>query len=221
MTITGKTLAENVKSAPLIDFAHGAQSIIRPLSNPLKSSGHIRILKGNLAPGGAVAKVSGREGTKFTGKALVFNKEHELNTALERAAIPRDHNYVIVVRYEGPKGGPGMPEQLKASGAIIGANLTNIALVTDGRYSGASHGFIVGHIVPEAAVGGPIALVQDNDTITIDAETNQITVDVSDEELAERKRSWQPPIRPVTRGTLAKYAHCVGDASSGCVTDLF
>lgn len=221
MTVNGKELAENVKSAPIIDFTSGRQSIVRPLSNPLKSSGYIQILKGNLAPGGAVAKISGREATKFTGRALIFNKEHELNTALEQATIPRDYNYVIFVRYEGPKGGPGMPEQLKASGAIIGANLTNIALITDGRYSGASHGFIVGHIVPEAAAGGPIALIQDNDIITIDADTNQITVHISDEELKERRKNWRPPKPSVTRGTLAKYAHCVGDASSGCVTDLF
>ncbi|QDS69013.1 hypothetical protein FKW77_009525 [Venturia effusa] len=220
MTITGKTLAENVKSAPLLDFS-GSQDIMRPLTAPIKPSGHIRVLKGNLAPGGAIAKISGQEGLRFTGKALVFEKEHELNTAVEKGDIPRDQNYVIIVRYEGPKGGPGMPEQLKASGAIIGAKLTNIALITDGRYSGASHGFIVGHIVPEAAVGGPIALIRHHDVITIDAETNQINVDVSEGEFAERRKLWKAPEPMVTRGVLAKYAHNVGDASHGCLTDRF
>lgn len=171
MTITGKTLAENVKSAPLLDFS-GSQDIMRPLHALLKPFGHIRVLKGNLAPSGAIAKISGQEGLQFTGKALVFEKEHELNTAVERGDIVRDQSYFIIVRYEGPKGGHGMPEQLKASGAIIGAKLTNIALFTDGRYSGASHGFIVGHIVPEAAVGGPILLVRHHYVITIDSETN-------------------------------------------------
>lgn len=140
---------------------------------------------------------------------------------LERGEIPHDENLVLIVRYEGPKGGPGMPEQLKASGAIKGAELSNIALVTDGRYSGASHGFIVGHVCPEAAVGGLIALVNDGDIITIDAVHNTINFDVSDEELAERRASWKPPKSPVSRGTLAKYAALVGDASHGAVTDLF
>jgi dihydroxy-acid dehydratase len=151
----------------------------------------------------------------------VFNKEHELDAALNAGLIPRGPNIVIVVRYEGPKGGPGMPEQLKASAAIFGAKLTNVALITDGRYSGASHGFIVGHMCPEAAVGGPIAVVQNGDMITIDAEKNRIDMDVSDEEIANRLSEWKQPSMPVTRGVLAKYARLVGDASHGAMTDLF
>lgn len=217
-TVTGKTLAQNVESFPSLSQD---QTIIRPLSNPIKSTGHLQILRGNLAPGGAVAKITGKEGTKFTGKARVFNKEHELNTALAKGEIPRGENLVLIVRYEGPKGGPGMPEQLRASAALMGAKLTNVALITDGRYSGASHGFIVGHVVPEAVVGGPIAVVRDGDTITINAETNELSMDVSDEEIQERLRNWQPPKPHVTRGVLAKYARLVGDASHGAMTDLF
>lgn len=217
-TITGKTLAQNIESYPSLTQD---QTIIRPLENPIKSTGHLQILRGNLAPGGAVAKITGKEGTAFTGKARVFNKEHELNTALTKGDIPRGENLVLIVRYEGPKGGPGMPEQLKASAALMGAKLTNVALITDGRYSGASHGFIVGHIVPEAAVGGPIAVVQDGDIVTINAETNELSMNVSEQEVAERMRSWQPPKPQVTRGVLAKYARLVGDASHGAMTDLF
>ncbi|KKY25285.1 putative dihydroxy-acid dehydratase [Phaeomoniella chlamydospora] len=217
-TVTGKTLGENVASFPSLPQD---QAIIRPLDNPIKSSGHIQILKGNLAPGGAVAKITGKEGLKFVGKARCFDKEWQLNKALQEGEIPAHEPLVLIVRYEGPKGGPGMPEQLRASGAIMGAKLTNLALITDGRYSGASHGFIVGHIVPEAAVGGPIAIVKDGDTVTISAETNELSMDVSDEEIAERLKAWKPPKKPVTRGTLAKYAHLVGDASHGAVTDLF
>ncbi|KAK3186035.1 hypothetical protein K4F52_005259 [Lecanicillium sp. MT-2017a] len=217
MTVTGKTLAENVADWPALD---PGQKIIRPLDNPIKDSGHIRILRGNFAPGGAVAKITGKEGLSFTGKARVYDCERDLNDALNRGEIKREHgNLVVVVRYEGPKGGPGMPEQLKASAAIMGAGLTNVALVTDGRYSGASHGFIVGHVVPEAAVGGPIALVRDGDEMTIDAETNRIDVHLSDEEMASRKSAWVPKAPRVKRGTLAKYAKLVGDASHGAVTD--
>jgi dihydroxy-acid dehydratase len=217
LTVTGKTLAENVADWPSLE---PGQQIIRPLEDPIKASGHIRILKGNFAPGGAVAKITGKEGLSFTGKARVFNKEHELNTALTKGQIHRDDgNLVLIVRYEGPKGGPGMPEQLRASAIIMGAGLSNVALVTDGRYSGASHGFIVGHVVPEAAVGGPIALVQDGDEVTIDAITNRIDVAVSDEELEERRKKWTPPEPKVKRGVLAKYARLVGDASHGAVTD--
>ena len=157
----------------------------------------------------------------FTGKARVFDKEIQLDEALIKGQIPRGEKLVLVVRYEGPKGGPGMPEQLKASAALMGAKLTNVALITDGRYSGASHGFIVGHICPEAAVGGPIALVQHDDIITIDAETNTLTMDVSDEEIQKRRDAWKPPKPPVNRGVLAKYAKLVGDASTGAVTDQF
>ncbi|EDN08067.1 dihydroxy-acid dehydratase [Histoplasma mississippiense (nom. inval.)] len=218
LTVTGKTLAENIQSFPSLPQDQG---IIHPLANPIKSTGHIQILKGNLAPGGAVAKITGKEGTKFRGKARVFNKEHELDTALNQGLIPRGENLVLIVRYEGPKGGPGMPEQLRASAALMGAKLTNVALITDGRYSGASHGFIVGHIVPEAAVGGPIAVVQDGDLITIDAETNELSMAVSDEDIAERMKNWEAPKPHVTRGTLAKYMRLVGDASHGAMTDMF
>ncbi|RLL96657.1 hypothetical protein CFD26_100581 [Aspergillus turcosus] len=217
-TITGKTLAENVASFPSLPQD---QAIIRPLDNPIKATGHLQILRGNLAPGGAVAKITGKEGTKFTGKARVFDKESQLNDALNQGKIPRGENLVLIVRYEGPKGGPGMPEQLKASAALMGAKLNNVALITDGRYSGASHGFIVGHIVPEAAAGGPIAIVRDDDVITIDAETNTINMDVSDEEIQQRLKEWKPPAPHVTRGVLAKYARLVGDASHGAMTDLF
>jgi dihydroxy-acid dehydratase len=217
-TVTGKTLAENVESFPSLPQD---QTLIRPLDNPIKSTGHIQILRGNLAPGGAVAKITGKEGLSFTGKALVFDKEKQLNDALDEGRIPRGDNLVLIVRYEGPKGGPGMPEQLKASAALMGAKLNNVALITDGRYSGASHGFIVGHITPEAAVGGPIGLVRDGDVITINAETNELSMDVSDEELSERRRHWTPPEPQITRGVLAKYARLVGDASHGAMTDLF
>lgn len=217
-TVTGKTLAENVASFPSLP---ADQVIIRPLNNPIKSSGHIQILRGNLAPGGAVAKITGKEGLRFVGKAMVFDKERYLNEALDKGNVPRGENIVIVVRYEGPKGGPGMPEQLKASAAIMGAKLKNIALITDGRYSGASHGFIVGHIVPEAAAGGPIAVVQNGDVITIDAETNSISMDVSEEDVQRRLSGWSPPKATITRGTLAKYSRLVCDASRGAITDLF
>ncbi|EGP90869.1 uncharacterized protein MYCGRDRAFT_64976 [Zymoseptoria tritici IPO323] len=218
ITITGKTLAQNVESWPSLKQG---QEIIRSLDDPIKPTGHLEILYGNLAPNGAVAKITGKEGMVFTGKARVFNKEHELDDALNSGSIPRDENLVLVVRYEGPKGGPGMPEQLKASAAIMGAGLTNISLITDGRYSGASHGFIVGHISPEAAVGGPIAVVEDGDVITIDAERNVIEMDVTPEELEGRLKGWKAPRMPVTRGVLAKYARLVGDASTGAMTDLF
>ncbi|EYE94366.1 putative mitochondrial dihydroxy acid dehydratase [Aspergillus ruber CBS 135680] len=217
-TVTGKTLAQNVESHPSLPQD---QAIIRPLDNPIKTTGHLQILRGNLAPGGAVAKITGKEGIRFTGKARVFDKEYQLNDALNQGKIPRGENLVIIVRYEGPKGGPGMPEQLKASAALMGAKLTNVALLTDGRYSGASHGFIVGHIVPEAAVGGPIAVVRDGDVVTIDAESHQLTMDVSEEEIQQRLGEWKPPVPHVTRGVLAKYARLVGDASHGAMTDLF
>lgn len=218
-TVTGKTLGENVASWPSLPVG---QDLIRPLDNPIKSTGHIRIMRGNLAPGGAVAKITGKEGLKFVGEARVFDKEAELSAALAKGEITREKNLVLVVRYEGPKGGPGMPEQLKASAALMGAKLNNVALITDGRYSGASHGFIVGHIVPEAALGGPIAVVKNGDMISIDAVSNQIQmVNVSDEEIKERLASWKPPKPLVTRGTLAKYAHLVRDASGGAMTDIF
>ncbi|KAK4186686.1 mitochondrial putative dihydroxy-acid dehydratase [Podospora australis] len=228
MTVTGNTLAENVKDWPSLE---PGQTIIRPLENPIKDSGHLRVLHGNFAPGGAVAKITGKEGLSFTGRARVFNKEKELSAALARNDIKvTDGNLVIIVRYEGPKGGPGMPEQLKSSAAIMGAGLTNLALVTDGRYSGASHGFIVGHVVPEAAVGGPIGLVEDGDVITIDAVANRIDIveipGVANTpegvalEMERRRKMWTPPKMKPMRGVLAKYARLVGDASHGAVTDL-
>ncbi|OBT50172.1 dihydroxy-acid dehydratase [Pseudogymnoascus sp. 24MN13] len=217
-TGTGKTLAENLVSFPSLPQD---QVIIRPLDSPIKSSGHLQILRGNIAPGGAVAKITGKEGLEFTGAARVFDKEHQLDAALNAGAIPRGDNIVIIVRYEGPKGGPGMPEQLKASAAIMGAGLTNVALVTDGRYSGASHGFIVGHVVPEAAVGGPIAVVQDGDMVTISAKTNTLSMDVPEEEIARRLKAWKAPKSKVNRGVLGKYQRLVGDASHGAMTDLF
>ncbi|KAL8629230.1 hypothetical protein Q9189_005081 [Teloschistes chrysophthalmus] len=221
-TVTGKTLSQNVEPHPSLT---PDQPIIRPLADPIKQTGHIRILRGNLAPGGAVAKITGKEGTRFSGRALVFDKENALDAALTAGRIPshRDNreNLVLIVRYEGPKGGPGMPEQLKASAALMGAGFRNVALVTDGRYSGASHGFIVGHVVPEAAVGGPIAAVRDGDLVTIDAERNLLEFGVSEEEVRGRMEGWKAPGRLVTRGVLAKYARLVGDASRGALTDAF
>uniref|UniRef100_A0A0B7K2J0 dihydroxy-acid dehydratase n=1 Tax=Bionectria ochroleuca TaxID=29856 RepID=A0A0B7K2J0_BIOOC len=179
----------------------------------------------DLAPSGKyymedLYNITGKEGTSFTGKARTFNKEHELDIALSKGDIKAsDGNLVLIVRYEGPKGGPGMPEQLRASAAIMGAGLSNVALVTDGRYSGASHGFIVGHVVPEAAVGGPIALVRDGDEVTIDAVTNRIDVAISEEEFAKRRAEWKSPEPHVRRGALGKYARLVGDASHGAITD--
>ncbi|PQE18937.1 dihydroxy-acid dehydratase protein [Rutstroemia sp. NJR-2017a BVV2] len=210
-TVTGKTLRENIESWPSLPQD---QVIIRPLDNPIKETGHLQILRGNLAPGGAVAKITGKEGLVFTGKAMVFDKEHELDAALNKGQIPHGDNLVLIVRYEGPKGGPGMPEQLKASAAIMGAGLKNVALVTDGRYSGAS-------VVPEAAVGGPIGLVKNGDVVTISAENNTLSMDVSPEEIEQRRQAWKPPKSVVNRGVLAKYSRLVGDASHGAMTDLF
>lgn len=217
MTITGRVLKENVADWPALPVD---QQIIRPLTSPKKPTGHFRVLKGNLAPVGAVAKISGKEGLQFTGKARIFNKEHEPDSALSNGQIPYDEKLVLIVRYEGPCGGPGMPEQLRASAALMGAGLTNAALMTDGRYSGASHGFIVDHVVPEAAMGGPIALVKDGDVITIDAINNSIDVGLDQAELERRRRLWKRPHPAITRGVLAKYARLVGDASHGAVTDL-
>ena len=217
MSVTGKTIAQNLESHPSLPQGN---EIIRDLSDPIKPTGHIEILRGNIAPAGAVAKITGKEGTKFTGRARVFDKEAQLDRALNQGQIPRGENLVLVVRYEGPKGGPGMPEQLKASAAIMGAKLTNVAIVTDGRYSGASHGFIVGHVSPEAFVGGPIALVKDGDVVTIDAEGNTLDVEgVEPHEWERRRGEWKRPRLNVTRGVLAKYVRLVGDASEGAVTD--
>jgi dihydroxy-acid dehydratase len=217
MTVTGKTLKQNLENAP--DFP-ADQDIIRPLSNPIKKTGHIQILRGNLAPGGCVGKITGKEGLKFTGKAKVYNAEDEFIQALEKGDIKKGEKTVVVIRYEGPKGGPGMPEMLKPSSAIMGAGLgQDVALLTDGRFSGGSHGFLIGHIVPEAQEGGPIGLVRDGDEITIDAESRELNFSVSEEELARRRKEWTAPPLKYNKGTLYKYAKLVKDASSGCVTD--
>jgi dihydroxy-acid dehydratase len=196
------------------------QPIIRPLSNPLKETGHLQILRGSLAPGGSVGKITGKEGLRFQGTARVYNAEDEFISALERGDIKKGEKTVVVIRYEGPKGGPGMPEMLKPSSAIMGAGLgKDVALLTDGRFSGGSHGFLIGHIVPEAQEGGPIGLVQDGDTITIDAEKNVVDLEVSDAEMDKRRKQWTAPPLKYTKGTLKKYAALVSDASTGCVTD--
>jgi len=214
-TVTGKTIAENLRDLP--GLAAG-QEIVRPLENPIKASGHIRILRGNLAPLGAVAKITGKEGLVFTGQANVFESEEEMLAALEQKKIQKGD--VIIIRYEGPKGGPGMPEMLTPTSAIMGAGLgEHVALMTDGRFSGGSHGFLIGHVTPEAQDGGPIALVRNGDKITIDAEKNSIDVALSADELAKRKAAWKAPPLKATRGTLYKYIKNVKNASEGCVTD--
>ncbi len=215
LTVTGKTIAENLE--PLPDLAPN-QQIVRPLSDPIKPTGHIQILKGNLAPGGAVAKITGKEGMVFSGPARVFDSEEAMLLALEEQRIQKGD--VVVIRYEGPQGGPGMPEMLTPTSAIMGAGLgADVALLTDGRFSGGSHGFIVGHITPEAQVGGPLGLVHDGDVITIDADKNRIEVELSDTELAQRRADFTPPPFKFTRGTLYKYIKNVKSASDGCVTD--
>jgi len=215
MTVTGKTVRENAQAAaPLA----AGQQIVHAISNPIKPTGHIRILRGNLAPEGAVAKITGKEGVRFSGPAKVYDSEEDMLHSFERLEIGKGD--VIVIRYEGPKGGPGMPEMLTPTSAIMGAGLgKDVALITDGRFSGGSHGFIVAHITPEAQEGGPLALVRTGERITIDAETNRIDVALSDEELTARRRAWTMPPYKATRGTLAKYIRLVRSASEGCVTD--
>ena len=215
MTVTGKTIEENLKTIESINFD---QDIIRPLDNPIKSSGHIRILYGNIASEGSVAKITGKEGLIFKGNAKVFNSENEANHAIKNNKISKGD--VIVIRYEGPKGGPGMPEMLKPTSAIMGAGLGNdVALITDGRFSGGTHGFVVGHISPEAAEGGLISLIEDGDEIIIDAVKNEINVNVSQEKLDLRKKSWIKPDLKFKSGILYKYSKLVSSASKGCVTD--
>ncbi len=215
LTVTGKTLAENVADLP--ELSEG-QEIVRPTSDPIKSTGHLQILRGNLAPDGAVAKITGKQGLMFSGTARVFDAEEEMLAALEQKQIGKGD--VVIIRYEGPKGGPGMPEMLTPTSAIMGAGLgDDVALMTDGRFSGGSHGFIVGHITPEAQEGGPVALVENGDRVTIDAETRRIDMDVSDEELARRREAWTAPALKHTRGTLGRYIRTVRSASLGCVTD--
>ena len=215
MTCTGHTVAENLRDLPGLT---PGQPIVRPLSDPIKARGHIQILKGNLAPDGSVAKITGKEGLRFEGPARVYDSEEDMLRGLEQGQIAKGD--VIVIRYEGPKGGPGMPEMLTPTSAIMGAGLgKDVALLTDGRFSGGSHGFIVGHVTPEAQEGGPIALVQTGDIITIDADANALRVAVSDEEMARRRAAWTMPPYKAERGTLAKYIRLVKSASEGCVTD--
>ncbi|MEQ6123259.1 dihydroxy-acid dehydratase [Pseudotenacibaculum sp. MALMAid0570] len=217
LTVTGKTLAENLLD--VADLTDG-QDVIKPLENPIKISGHLRMLYGNLASEGSVAKITGKEGLQFSGKAKVFEGEYEANDGIRDGKVEKGD--VVVIRYEGPKGGPGMPEMLKPTAAIMGAGLgKDVALITDGRFSGGTHGFVVGHITPEAQEGGAIALVEDGDIITIDAETNTIHLQVSDEELKKRKQLWSAPKLKFDRGVLYKYAKTVSSASKGCVTDEF
>ncbi|HYW31714.1 MAG TPA: dihydroxy-acid dehydratase, partial [Gemmatimonas sp.] len=215
LTVTGRTLAENLADVPPLSEG---QDVIRPVSNPIKARGHITILRGNVAPGGAVAKITGKEGERFRGPARVFDQEEAALHAIERGELKAGD--VAIIRYEGPRGGPGMPEMLTVTSAIIGAGLGNaVALVTDGRFSGATHGFVVGHVVPEAQDGGPIALLRDGDMVTIDAGSFSLTTDVSDEEMATRRAEWTTPALRATRGVLFKYARFVKSASEGCVTD--
>ncbi len=217
LTVTGKTIAENLLD--VADLTEG-QDVIKPIENPIKATGHLRMLYGNLASEGSVAKITGKEGLSFRGKAKVFEGEYKANDGIRDGKVEKGD--VVVIRYEGPKGGPGMPEMLKPTAAIIGAGLGNdVALITDGRFSGGTHGFVVGHIAPEAQEGGAIALIKDGDYIAIDAESNSITLEVSEEGLKERRKNWSPPKLKVERGVLYKYARTVSSASKGCVTDEF
>lgn len=217
LTVTGKTLAENLENVP--DLAEG-QQVIKTLQEPIKKSGHIRILYGNLAQGGSVAKITGKEGLHFTGSAKVFDSEYEANDGIAAGKVKKGD--VVVIRYEGPKGGPGMPEMLKPTSAIMGAQLgKDVALITDGRFSGGTHGFVVGHITPEAQEGGLLAFLEDGDTITINAEKNTISVALEEAEIEERRIKWAAPNLKFDRGVLYKYAKTVSSASRGCVTDEF
>ncbi|KAF9817307.1 hypothetical protein IEO21_03567 [Rhodonia placenta] len=222
MTITGRTLGENLErwTHEHGELSFSGQDIIRPLEKPIKETGHLRILRGNLAPGGAVAKITGKEGLGFTGKARAFDTEDDFVAAVESGSIKKGEKTVVVLRYLGPKGGPGMPEMLKPTSLIMGAGLGHdVACLTDGRFSGGSHGFCIGHVVPEAQVGGPIALVQDGDIISVDAVKNTLDFRVSAEELERRRREWKAPPLKTSQGTLYKYVKSVEDASRGCITD--
>lgn len=215
MTVTGKTLSENLEAVPGLKEN---QQVVRPLDNPIKETGHIRILYGNLAKEGAVAKITGKEGLQFSGPARVYNSEFEANKGIGNGEVQKGE--VVVIRYEGPKGGPGMPEMLKPTAAIMGAGLgKEVALITDGRFSGGTHGFVVGHVSPEAQAGGTIGLLENGDRITIDAETNTLRVDLTDKELEIRKANWIHPPLKIGSGSLYKYAKTVSSASEGCVTD--
>jgi dihydroxy-acid dehydratase len=215
LTVTGETLAENLERLPGLT---AGQQVLRPFEDPIKETGHIQILRGSLAPEGAVAKITGKEGLSFSGPAKVFDCEEEMLEAVERGEV--EEGMVLVIRYEGPKGGPGMPEMLSPTSVLVGAGLAeSVALITDGRFSGGSHGFIIGHVTPEAQEGGAIALVEDGDEIRIDAKQQAIELDVGAEELARRRERWSPPPLKATRGTLYKYIKTVKSASEGCVTD--
>ncbi|MGE0445450.1 MAG: dihydroxy-acid dehydratase [Vicinamibacterales bacterium] len=215
LTVTGKTLGENLDDAPPLS---AGQKVIQPIEQPVLPRGHIRILTGNLAPTGAVAKITGKEGALFSGPAKVYDAEEDMLAGLEKGEIARGS--VVIIRYEGPKGGPGMPEMLTPTSAIMGAGLgKDVAMLTDGRFSGGSHGFIIGHITPEAQEGGPIALVRDGDRITVDADACALTLHVNDDELAARRQAWKAPAPKVTSGVLAKYVRLVKSASEGCITD--
>lgn len=217
LTVTGKTIAENLAEVPDL-LEH--QQVIKPLNNPIKATGHLRILYGNLATEGAVAKITGKEGVYFSGPAKVYDDEFMANAGIGKGEVEKGD--VVVIRYEGPKGGPGMPEMLKPTAAIMGAGLgKDVALITDGRFSGGTHGFVVGHVCPEAQDGGTIGLLKNGDIITIDAEKNEISVNLSDEEIAFRKKEWKQPELKVKKGSLYKYARTVSSASQGCVTDEF
>ena len=221
MTVTGKTIAENladIKALPPYGTGEGQQDIVSPFNDPIKPTGHLQILRGNLAPEGSVGKITGKEGEVFKGAANVFDCEEDMLAALEQGKIEKGN--VIIIRYEGPKGGPGMPEMLTPTSALAGAGLVqDVALITDGRFSGGSHGFLIGHVVPEAIEGGPIALVQTGDQITIDSQKGEINMDVSAEELEKRRAAWTQPPYKANRGTLYKYIKNVKTASEGCVTD--
>jgi dihydroxy-acid dehydratase len=220
ITVTGKTLAENVQNAPPYAPYPNGQDLVRPFNDPIKKDSHLRILYGNLAPDGAVAKITGKEGLKFTGKAIVFESEEESLRGILDGKVKAGH--VIVIRNEGPVGGPGMREMLSPTSAIMGKGLgKEVALITDGRFSGGSHGFVVGHVTPEAAIGGPIGLLENDDLITIDAEKNELSLDLSEEEMTKRKNEWIKPAPKENRGVLAKYAKLVSSASEGAITDKF
>ncbi len=215
MTVTGYTVAENLANVQAVDPSN---DILRPLSEPIKPTGHLQMLFGNLAEEGSVAKITGKEGERFEGRAIVYNDEFSAIEGIRNGQVKGGH--VVVIRYEGPKGAPGMPEMLKPTSAIMGAGLgKSVALITDGRFSGGSHGFVVGHVTPEAQAGGTIALVENDDEIVIDATKNSISLLISDEEMAKRKSVWVAPGLKVKAGVLKKYAKTVASASEGCVTD--
>ena len=220
ITVTGKTLAENVQNAAPYEPYPSGQDLVRPFDQPIKKDSHLRILYGNLSPEGSVAKITGKEGLKFTGRAIIFESEEASLRGILNGEVKAGH--VIVIRNEGPVGGPGMREMLSPTSAIMGKGLgKEVALITDGRFSGGSHGFVVGHVTPEAAVGGPIGLLQNGDPITIDAEKNELSIDVNDDEIIRRRAAWKAPEPKEKRGVLAKYAKLVSSASNGAITDKF